>query len=380
MKIAIIGAGPAGLMAAEKLAERNHEVHVYDRQKRAGSKFLVAGKGGFNLTNSVDQTSFLSVYSCEEIQHIIKDFDADDTRKWLESIRIPTYIGSSGKVFPMMGIKPADVLNNWLEKLTSLNVEFHFNERLIDFSNDEISLASGTLAFDKIVLALGGGSWKKTGSDGSWMTLLAQKGIETHQLLPMNVGIEIKWDEEMKKLQGQPIKNVELSSDHKSIKGELRITSYGLEGAPVYALTPEIERTNRIRINFKPGLNEEQWLSKLGGPKMNRNLIDRLKFSKVQMQLVRSYIDKETYLDKVLLSQKLQNFQLDVIGLRPIDEAISTRGGVSFNALNEDLSLKLFPNVYCIGEMVDWHAPTGGYLLQACFSMGYTVAQKIHNA
>lgn len=379
MKLAIIGAGPAGLMAAEKLAESGHEVHVYDGQKREGSKFLVAGKGGFNLTNSLRKEAFLEQYSCQEIKGIVDQFDADSTRAWLESIRIPTYVGSSGKVFPMMGIKPIDVLNNWIDKLKGLKVQFHFNKSMSDFSNNQVFFEKESTEFDKIILALGGGSWKKTGSDGSWLQLFMKKGIQTLVFKPMNVGVEISWDEAMKKFDGQPIKNVEVSANGKTNKGELRVTKYGLEGAPVYALTPEIESAGIISINFKPGLSQEQWLNKLSGPKMNRNLIDRLKFSKVQMQLVRTYIDKETYLNKELLSQKLQNLELEVNGLRPIDEAISTRGGVSFQALNEDLSLKEFSNVYCIGEMLDWHAPTGGYLLQACFSTGHFVANKINN-
>lgn len=379
MKIAIIGAGPAGLMAAEKLAAYNHEVHVFDGQKRAGSKFLVAGKGGFNLTNDLNKEEFLERYSRDEIKKIVCDFNALDTRSWLESIRIPTYVGTSGKIFPMIGVKPIDVLNNWLAKLENLKVQFHYNQRLVDFTNNEVVFENKTYHFDRIILALGGGSWKKTGSDGNWMDLFRKKGISTQALLPMNVGIEVQWDDHMKKYQGQPIKNVEVTADGKSVKGELRITSYGLEGAPVYALTPEIEHCKKISLNLKPGLTPKQWLDKLSGPKMNRNLIDRLKFSKPMLQLVRSYIDKETYLDKERLYRKLQNLELDVLQLRPIDEAISTRGGVSFDALNEDLSLKLYPNVFCIGEMVDWEAPTGGFLLQACFSMGDYVANKINN-
>lgn len=381
MKIQIIGAGPAGLMAAEKLAQSGHEIHVYESTKRVGSKFLVAGKGGFNLSNSIQKEELLKKYSHERIAEMVDAFDADNTRTWLESINIPSYIGSSGKIFPMVGIKPVDVLNNWMRKLEELNVQFHYDHELIDFDASELTFkvndAKVNVKYDKAIFAFGGGSWKKTGSTGSWMSLFEFNEITCVPFAPMNVGIEINWEEGMSKFEGQPLKNISVSVKGKTEIGELRITSYGLEGSPVYALSPEIIEEKEISIDLKPNLSLDQVVQKLRGPKMNRNLIDRLSFSKPMMQLIRSYTDKETYLNPQTLAESIKGLKLSISDIRPIDEAISTQGGVSFDAINNDLSIKNFPKIHCVGEMLDWHAPTGGYLLQGCFSSGVFVASKI---
>lgn len=380
--IVIVGAGPAGLMAAQVLASRGYQVHVYERNKAAARKFLVAGDGGFNLTHSESITDFVDRYDTQYIKDIVCAFDNQSTVDWLADIGIATYVGSSGKVFPQKSIKPIQVLQAWLYRLTQLGVAIFYQHRLVDFDGEYACFEhKGEIVrkpYRKLVLGLGGGSWKKTGSDGAWVSLLQQKGIKVVSLQAANSGYNTADD--YTDLEGQVLKNIQVSYGDVVKPGEMVFTTYGIEGSPLYYLN----RFTRgavfpidLSIDLKPHLTERYINDKLSAAGNRSTLLkDRLKLSKTAIALLKR-LDKATFMDPKALARAIKNYRMQVVGLRPIEEVISTAGGISFEDLTPDLALHKFPNIYCIGEMLDWEAPTGGYLLQACFSTGVWVGRSV---
>ncbi len=380
--IVIIGAGPAGLMAAHELAVKGKKVHVYEKNKAAARKFLVAGKGGFNLTHSEPIDSFVTKYDHPQMQAIVRDFDNKKVIEWLEGIGITTYIGSSGKIFPTKNFKPIQVLNAWLSKLELLGVEIHYEHQYIDFKGSNVYLEHQgkdvILEFGHLVLALGGGSWKKTGSDAKWIKALEEKKIEIMPLESANSGYETS--STFTALQGQYLKNTKVSFESHSKLGELVFTKYGIEGSAIYYMN----RFTRHRgfplvlsLDLKPGVCESEVFEVLKeAPKMSPVLKRQLKLSTTALNLLKT-LDKASYLDPMTLTKHIKSFPIEILGYRPIDEVISTSGGVSFSSLSPTLELRAYPYVYCAGEMLDWEAPTGGYLLQGCFSTGARVAKSI---
>lgn len=383
-QVIIIGAGPAGLMAAQELASSGNKVHVYEQNKAAARKFLVAGNGGFNLTHSEELENFIQKYESKEIQEIVQAFDNKRVIQWLADLGISTYVGSSGKIFPTKNFKPIQVLNAWLDQLEDLGVTFHYEHTFLDFDDSCVYFKNKegefSLKYSKLILAMGGGSWKKTGSDAKWVKTLTSKKIEITPLQSANSGYNT--DSKFHQLQGQYLKNIQLSFKENTKIGELVFTKYGIEGSPVYYLnrfTRKHEFPQNLYIDLKPNLSEAQILEALSGPdKIAMVLKNKLKLSTTAINLLKT-LDKDSYLNIENLSRMIKNFPIEVVSFRPIDEVISTSGGVAFSSLNSNLELNNFPNVYCAGEMIDWEAPTGGYLLQACFSTGFWVAKAIAN-
>jgi len=381
-QVVIIGAGPAGLMAAQILAEKGFKVQIYEQNKAAGRKFLVAGNGGFNLTHSEELESFIEKYDAPEIRDIVKSFDNKNVIDWLSDLGITTYIGSSGKVFPTKNFKPIQVLKAWLDRLEKLGVIIHYEHTFMDFDENSVSIKNKekeiNIEYSKLILAMGGGSWKKTGSDAKWIEILKSKNIEIIPLESANSGYDT--DSKFHQLQGQYLKNIKVSFDNNDKIGEVVFTKYGIEGSPVYYLnrfTRKHDFPLTLYIDLKPNLSETEILEQLNGTeKISQVLKRKLKLSTTALNLLKT-LDKETYTNIENLSKLIKKFPIEVLSFRPIDEVISTSGGVSFSALNQKLELKDFPNVFCAGEMIDWEAPTGGYLLQACFSTGNWVASEI---
>ncbi|QBO57234.1 BaiN/RdsA family NAD(P)/FAD-dependent oxidoreductase [Chryseobacterium salivictor] len=384
-QIIIIGAGPAGLMAAQILAEKGYKVQVYEQNKAAARKFLVAGNGGFNLTHSEETDSFLEKYEAPEIQEIVRQFDNQKVIQWLSDLGITTYVGSSGKIFPTKNFKPIQVLKAWLDQLEKLGVTIHYEHIFLDFDDSSVYLKNNdknvTVKYSKLILAMGGGSWKKTGSDAKWVEILKSKNIAIIPLQSANSGYNTS--EKYHLLQGQYLKNIKVSFDDQSKTGEIVFTKYGIEGSPIYYLnrfTRKHDFPVTIHIDLKPNLTGSEILSELKrSDKISPVLKRNLKLSTTAINLLKT-LDKETYTDVEILSKMIKKFPIEVFSFRPIDEVISTAGGVAFSELDSNLELKKFPDVFCAGEMIDWEAPTGGYLLQACFSTGFWVGNSIANS
>lgn len=384
-QIIIIGAGPAGLMAAQILAEKGFKVHVYEQNKAAARKFLVAGNGGFNLTHSEEIENFVQKYDAAEIQDIVRQFDNQKVISWLADLGITTYVGSSGKIFPTKNFKPIQVLNAWLNTLESLGVVIHYGQRFVNFDDSFVYFYGIDneikVRYSKLILAMGGGSWKKTGSDAKWIDVLAQKNIQITPLQPANSGYST--DPKLHHLEGQYLKNIEVSFGENRRVGEIVFTKYGIEGSPVYYLNRFTRKHHfplTVHLDLKPNLTETEILKELQGPDNNTSVLKKkLKLSATAINLLKT-LDKGSYTSPDILAGRIKQFPIEVLSFRPLDEVISTSGGVSFSALNSKLELIGFPNVYCAGEMIDWEAPTGGYLLQACFSTGFWVGNSINEA
>lgn len=380
--IIIIGAGPAGLMAAQQLATAGFKVEVYEQNKAAARKFLVAGHGGFNLTHQEHIATFVQKYNREIIQKIVRNFDNQATIQWLSDIGVSTYVGSSGKIFPTRDIKPIQVLQAWLRRLQELGVSIHYNHCFQDFDTEQVIFEHNgelfTKKYKQLILAMGGGSWKKTGSNAQWITGLKNKGIAIAPLASANSGYNSL--ENFSNLAGQVLKNIEVSFHGQRQLGEMVFTTYGIEGSPIYALNRYSRSQpfpHTLYIDLKPTLAETDLIRLLGLEKnISNTLKNKLKISPTAIQLLKT-LDKATYTNPQLLAQKIKSFPIAVTSLRPLDEVISTAGGVSCEELDEQLMLMKYKDVYCVGEMIDWEAPTGGYLLQACFSTGFHVAQAI---
>lgn len=384
-QIIIIGAGPSGLMAAQILAENGFKVSVYEQNKAAARKFLVAGNGGFNLTHSEEISSFLEKYDTTEIQNIVKEFDNKKVVDWLSNLGITTYVGSSGKIFPTKNFKPIQVLKAWLDYLEKLGVRIHYNQTFVDFDERNVffknSIEEFKIKYLKLILTMGGGSWKKTGSDARWIETLTKKNIEITPLQSANSGYNT--DKSFHQLQGQYLKNIKVSFGENHKIGEIVFTKYGIEGSPIYFMnrfTRKHEFPLKIFIDLKANLSETEILNQLKGKEKTSSILKKkLKISTTGLNLLKT-LDKESYTDIEHLTKIIKQFPIEILSFRPIDEVISTSGGVAFSELTPNLELKKFPNVFCAGEMIDWEAPTGGYLLQACFSTGFWVAINIPNS
>jgi uncharacterized flavoprotein (TIGR03862 family) len=393
--IAIIGSGPAALMLAATLDETLFDVTIYERNFAPARKFLVAGDGGFNLTHSEALEQFINRYTPSTyLEKSLCLFSNLDLQNWLRQIGIETYVGSSKRIFPVKEIKPIQVLNAILNELKNKNVQLKMkhewkgwndrNEIVFKNESDEIIVKA-----DLVVFALGGASWSKTGSDGMWTSYFKMKNIEIVSFQSSNCAYQIHWDENfIDHAEGQAMKNISVFCNGKEKKGEIVITRFGIEGGSVYALSPEIRKQlneNKIAtvfIDLKPSLTLETIKSKLtsiGNRSISKALSDYVKLSKLQIALLKSILSKDNFTDANVLSENIKRLPISILGLAPIDEAISTVGGISLLETDEYFQLKKLPNQYAIGEMLDWDAPTGGYLLQACFSMGSYLADRLND-
>ncbi len=400
--VAVIGAGPAGLMAAECLAEQGVAVTVFDAMPSVGRKFLLAGIGGMNITHSENLGDFISRYgdAAPQVGAWLSRFSPDDLRAWIHGLGIDTFVGSSGRVFPT-DMKAAPLLRAWLTRLRTLGVQFQPRYRWHGWADLQagqvlrFSSPEGEQRFrcDAVVLALGGASWPKLGSDGRWQDLLAGHDVEIAPLKPANCGVDIGWSEVFAgKFAGQPLKPVVVTftdqrDRHWRRQGEAMITKTGIEGGLIYAVSAPLRDAidasghATLMLDLLPGRDEARLRAELCKPRGSKSqaahLQSRAGVSGVIAGLLREVLSKEQMNDMALVARTLKALPLKLIAPRPIEEVISTAGGVRFTSLTDELMLKNLPGVFCAGEMLDWEAPTGGYLLTACFASGRVAAAGV---
>ena len=388
--VAIVGGGPAGLLAAQHLAEAGCRVRVFEQKATVGRKFLVAGHGGFNLTHSEDAATFAGRYGVAApfFAQALARFSPTDLRRWAADLGIATFVGTSGRVFPEAQHKPADLLRAWLRRLGELGVELNTRHRWLGFAGDtglrflnERTNEKFTVEPAATVLALGGASWPQTGSDGHWTQLLAAIGVRCQPFAPANCGAEVAWSAFFKEKVGRaPLKNIALSCGGHTVRGEILLTDYGVEGTPVYALTPQVRAALALgqpaflQLNLKPDLTSAEVQRRLARRKASDSLASFLG-SAFSLKAPVPTLLRELAAPAADLATSLTALPIAVAGLRPLAEAISSAGGVAFSEVDANLMLRARPGTYLAGEMLDWEAPTGGYLLQGCFSTGAWVAR-----
>ncbi|WP_338648344.1 TIGR03862 family flavoprotein [Flavobacterium sp. KS-LB2] len=390
--VSIIGGGPAALILAALLDCQKFKVTIYEKNKTLGRKFLVAGKGGFNLTHSEPIAELIARYTPPHfLEKALLDFDNNDFRKWIDTIGIPTYIGSSKRVYPESGIKPITVLNAILDVLDKQGVAIQYQHTWKGWtSNHNIIFNTDTaIKSDYTIFAMGGGSWKVTGSDGTWLDLFERESIPIVPFQSSNCAYRVNWPEDfILEHEGSPLKNIAISCLNKRQKGEAVITRFGLEGNAIYALSPQIrkelenQQIATVFLDLKPTLRYDDLLQKIKKStfkKTSETLQKEVKLSAAQIGLLKKYLSKETYLNPELLAQNIKKLSIEITGSALLNDAISTTGGIQLDVVDENFQLKNKKSNYCIGEMLDWDAPTGGYLLQACFSMGMHLARHLNS-
>ncbi len=380
-KISIIGGGPAGLRAAEIASTSGHEVTLFDAKPSLGRKFLVAGKGGLNLTHGEPLEKFTTRYiggSSEFWQTAIHHFTPENLRKWSEDLGVETFQATSGRVYPK-ALKAAPLLRRWIARLKENGVRFEMNHRLtaidpgftLHFENET------THSTDAIILALGGASWPQTGSDGRWQEIFKNLGIHQQPLTPANSGWEHAWPAEIIPLiEGQPLKNIHARAGNQLAIGELLLTKYGIEGGAIYQLGAALRamESPAIAIDFKPTFTHDQLVSKLTHAK--RDFLTAARISWKLSDAAHALLSQKSHASASELAQEVKSHLIPLIRPRPIAEAISSAGGVSWDELDDHLMIRKFPGLFLAGEMIDWEAPTGGYLMQGCFATATRAAQS----
>jgi len=390
--IAIIGAGPAGLMAAESAVAGGASVDVYDSMASVGRKFLLAGKGGLNLTHSETPAAFLARYGAraETLAPLLAAFGPAQLRAWAQGLGIGTFEGSSGRVFPA-DMKAAPLLRAWLARLRGAGVKFHVRHRWTGWQEDGVLAfdtprGARTARADAVVLALGGASWPQLGSDGAWAPLLEGRGIAVAPLAPANCGFDVGWTPHFRgRFAGEPVKSVIVSytdgeGRERRQPGEFVITETGVEGGLVYAISATLRDRiaaaghAMLHLDLAPDRSRERLVRELsharGRRSVSGHMQSRTGLKGVKVGLLREFVPAQDFGDPERLAAHIKSLPLKLVAPRPLAEAISTAGGVSFDALDANLMLNALPGVFCAGEMLDWEAPTGGYLLTACFATG----------
>ena len=425
LSVAVIGGGPAGLMAAQVLSSLGHSVHLFDAMPSVGRKFLLAGRGGLNLTHSEPFHHFVNRYEAHtpQLEPILSEWGSDELRAWAQNLGVETFVGSSGRVFPTE-MKAAPLLRAWLHRLrhpaTGKPVEFHMRHRLTGLqvmsankgkdSWTELSfevrlLSSPELELRKVkaqalVLALGGGSWARLGSDGAWAPWLAEMGVPVNALMPSNCGFHVAGREGqgwtpffLARFAGHPLKSVAMEWVHANghvmrRQGEFVASTYGVEGSLIYAASADLRKAIQaqglaeVKLDLLPDWTLEKVIHEVSHPRGSRSLSSHLKgrlgIEGVKMALLNELLSPHTLQDPAQLALAIKGLAVKLTKTRPIDEAISSAGGVTWQGLDAGLQTKALPGVFCAGEMLDWEAPTGGYLLTACLATGVKAARALH--
>lgn len=391
-RIAIIGAGPAGLMAAEVLSQYEYDVHVYEQKPSAARKFLMAGKTGLNISHAEPAEQFIQRYDqADWLAPWIKQWDAVWIQHWMKGLGISSYIGSSGRVFPIE-MKAAPLLRAWLKRLSENGVKFHYRHQVLNVQPQAVqfrNLLQGIVFeehFDAVIMACGAVSWSQLGSDGAWQSWLNAEEIEPFQA--SNAGVEIAWSKFMQPVFGQPLKRVEAwAGDSEKSTGDIIISHYGLESGLIYKQGRELRHLAKqqqpmaLYLDLLPDQTVEQLASKLQPSKKQSlsNVWRKAGLDAAKANLVRELADKKLWTAPEALAQQIKALKIPLTGFRPIEEAISCAGGVRREMLTEHLQLKSHPSVFCAGEMLDWDAPTGGYLLTACFATGRAAGEGTYH-
>ncbi|BDU16779.1 TIGR03862 family flavoprotein [Lysobacter auxotrophicus] len=398
VRLAIVGGGPAGLMAAEVARAAGVEVDLFEAKGSVGRKFLIAGKGGLNLTHGEPRPAFDARYGerARELAAWLDDFDADALREWARGFGVETYVGTSGRVFPT-DRKAAPLLRGWVRRLREDGVRFHVQHRWTGWTDDgalRLATQDGELHVhaDATVLALGGGSWPELGSDGAWVQALQSRDVDVAPLVPSNCGFDIGWSEHFaSRHAGAPLKPVvahwhDASGQPHELQGECVVTQTGIEGSLVYALSAMLRDAIAkhgevtLELDLAPGRELHRLRADLDRPRGGRSLTEHLRrqvgIEGVKTALLYEVLGKDAMQDTQRLSRTIKRLPLKLLRARPIAEAISSAGGVRLEALDpQTLMLRAIPGVFCAGEMLDWEAPTGGYLLTACYASGLRAAR-----
>ena len=380
-QLCVVGAGPAGLRAAEVAAGSGVPVSVFDAMPSAGRKFLVAGRGGFNLTNTDKEIESRYSGMPRDLCHdLLKDFGPGELRNWAEELGVKTFAASSGRVYPQE-MKSAPLLRRWIARLRSQGVEFHPRHKWTSVRaasrkwelEFQTPLGAQFLEAEAVVFALGGGSWPQTGSDGSWLAAFRALGIEVSPLVSANCGWEVAWPRQtIEEAAGQPLKNVRGSAGDATAYGELLVTDYGLEGGLIYTLTPALRSSPVLHLDLKPSFSLEELIARM--PQAGRfhmhEAFERCRIQKTARAIMSNHPDFPEWQTPAVFAGAVKSLPIRLSGPRPITEAISSAGGVAWNGIDENLMIGKLPGIFLAGEMLDWEAPTGGFLMQGCFSTG----------
>jgi len=389
--IAIIGGGPASLMLAAQLDTEKFNVSLFEKNKAVGRKFLVAGEGGLNLTYNSSLEELISCYFPSEfLAPIISQFTNAQLIDWFNNIEISTFVGSSNRVFPDLKLKPIEVLNKIVECVMANQVTLQLATKWLGWDEHGYLSFEGfeDSEFDVIVFGLGGASWKVTGSDGEWSNAFEKRGVKVEQFRAANCAFGIDWHKNfITTHRGKPLKNIAMTYDNQLSKGELVITEFGLEGNALYALSQKIqdalltEKTVTVHLDLKPTMTVDQISAKYKSSQLTKVsdiLKEDLNLDRPSIAILKQFTDKETFLNTDLLVEAIKSVPIVLQKADEMDNAISSLGGIALSELDEHFQLKKIPKAYAIGEMLDWYAPTGGYLLQACFSMGAMLAEHLN--
>ena len=392
--VAVVGAGPAGLMAAERLLAAGLSVTVYDRMRTPGRKFLIAGRGGLNLTHDEPLDALLDRYgpARARLEPAVRAFDPDQLRAWAHGLGQDTFVGTSRRVFPDR-LLAAPLLTAWIERLVAAGATFRYLHTWTgwDGSHACFTTADGQVVVDPsdaTVLALGGASWPRTGSDGSWVPPIIAAGVAVTPLRPANCGVLVDWSTVFReRFEGQPVKNVSVSHGHASVRGEALVTSTGLEGGAIYASSAAVREaldghgTTTVELDLRPDLGSDELARRFAGRSARESTSTTLRraggLSAVAVGLMREASDNQLPATPEALARLAKHAPLTVVGLAPIEDAISTAGGIALDQIDDGFMLRGRPGVFVAGEMLDWEAPTGGYLLQAAFATGVAAADGV---
>ena len=406
--VAVVGAGPAGLMVAEQLAQSGLSVHVFEAKASPARKFLMAGKGGLNLTHSEDFAHFVTRYGARsaQLEPLLRRWGSDALREWVKGLGFDTFVGTSGRVFPA-DMKAAPLLRGWLARIKAQGVVFHMRHRWLGWGDDALPVFQREQSQLKVqcralVLATGGGSWARLGSDGAWFPWLQQRGVDMAALRPSNCGFDVGWADGREagwsavfsqRFAGQPFKSVVLRHADESgtvfeRQGEFVATETGVEGSLIYAVSALLREriakagSAQFELDLLPQWSaervEQEVLRPRGSRSLSSHLKGRLGLDGIKAGLLYEVLGKDGMADLPRLARTIKAVPVTVTAPRPMDEAISTAGGVRFEALDPNGMCTALPGVFCAGEMLDWEAPTGGYLLTACLSSGVHAAQGVH--